>query len=73
MLYAVDMVFPSPVAWKAELGKIYFLGVVAAKMVVMGLALLATLVITREFGASDFARARAVIGRKKASDTQEES
>tara|TARA_Y100000588_G_C13643957_1_gene664985 strand:- start:190 stop:333 length:144 start_codon:yes stop_codon:yes gene_type:complete len=42
-------------------------------MAIMGLVLLAVLVLTREFVASDFARLRAVIGRKKKKKEPEES
>ena len=35
------------------------------KMIVMGLALLASLALTREFGDKDLERVKAVIGRKK--------
>lgn len=64
-LFAIDLVFPTPVEWVAEYGKLVFLAIVAVKMVVMGVALLAILAITREFGPEDVARVRAVLGRKR--------
>ncbi len=68
--WGVDLIFPLPLAWVAERGKIFFLGMVAVKMAVMGVAMLAALAVTREFNAQDLARVRAVLGRrdKKAKD-----
>ncbi len=64
VLFGIDVALPLDVAIVAASGKIVFLGYVAAKMTVMGLALLGVLAITREFGADDVARALAVVGRK---------
>jgi stage V sporulation protein B len=73
VLYGVDLAIPLDVAVVATDGKIFFLGLVAAKMTAMGVALLAVLALTREFGAADIARALAVVGRKpKAEDTDTE-
>jgi O-antigen/teichoic acid export membrane protein len=65
VLFGVDLVFPSPVEWVESYGKIVFVGIVAAKMATMGIVLLASLFVMREFGAEDFDRVRKVIGRKK--------
>lgn len=65
ILFGIDMIFPLPVAWVSEKGKLFYLAMVAVKMTVMGLALLATFVLTREFGKDDLDKVRAVIGRKK--------
>jgi stage V sporulation protein B len=79
LLYGVDQIGPDPVAYVKSLamggitGKLVMLGAVGAKMAIMGLVLLAVLVLTREFVASDFARLRAVIGRKKKKKEPEES
>ncbi len=67
VLYGVDLVFPTPVEWVADYGKIVFLGIVGVKMAVMGVVLLVVLALTREFGAEDLDRVKAVIGRKKRS------
>jgi O-antigen/teichoic acid export membrane protein len=63
VLYGVDMLVPTPVEWVAAYGKLIFLGIVAAKMALMGVILLAVLAITREFGAEDIERVRKVVGR----------
>ena len=55
-LWGIDLIFPTPVEWVAEYGKLIFLGIVVVKMAVMGVVLLAILLITREFGAEDLAR-----------------
>lgn len=79
ILYGVDQIGPDPVAYVKSLaiqgitGKLVMLGAVGAKMAIMGLVLLAVLVLTREFVASDFARLRAVLGRKKKKKEPEES
>ena len=65
VLFGVDIIFPSPVVWVSEKGKLVYLAIVAVKMIVMGLALLASLALTREFGDKDLERVKAVIGRKK--------
>lgn len=62
-IYAFDWLAPTPVEWVGEWGKLVFLGIVLAKMCVMGLIMLTVLVVTREFGAEDLDRARKVIGR----------
>ncbi len=62
-LFAVDVVFVTPVEWVGDYGKLVFLGIVVGKMVVMGIVLLAVLALLREFGKEDVARVRAVIGR----------
>lgn len=72
VLFGVDLVFPSPVAWVSEKGKVVYLAIVAVKMIVMGLALLVTLGVTKEFGAKDLARVKAVIGRKKKKKTPQD-
>lgn len=78
ILYGVDQIGPDPVAYVKSLamegigGKLVMLGAVGAKMAIMGLVLLAVLVVTREFVASDFARLRAVLGRKKKNKNESE-
>jgi O-antigen/teichoic acid export membrane protein len=62
-LYGVDYLIELPVAWVDDYGKLAFLGIVAAKMAVMGLVFLVVMFVLREFGDKDLDRIKAVIGK----------
>lgn len=65
VLGAVGWVAQLPAEWVARYGKLVFLGLVGAKMAVMGALFVGLLFAFREFGAQDMARLRAVIGKRK--------
>ena len=65
ILVGVEKVLATPVEWVAEYGKIMFLAIIVAKMAVMGVVLLVSLFIMREFTADDLAKVKRVIGRRK--------
>lgn len=64
VLFGVDMLLPTPVEWVAEYGKLIFLAIVAGKMAVMGIVLLVSLFVMREFTSEDLAKVKRVVGRK---------
>jgi O-antigen/teichoic acid export membrane protein len=64
VLAGVDYLIDLPVAWVADFGKLAFLGIVVAKMALMGLLFIGLLFALREFGAQDLARVKAVVGKK---------
>jgi hypothetical protein len=63
VLFGIDFFWGLPVELVAQHGKILYLGLVVAKMAVMGVAMLITLVVTREFTKRDLDRFKAVLGR----------
>lgn len=63
ILAGVDMVLPTPVEWVAEYGKLLFLVIVGAKMAGMGVVLVVSLALMREFTADDLAKVKRVLGR----------
>lgn len=65
VLGAVGWAAKLPAEWVARYGKLVFLGMVGAKMAVMGVLFVGLLFAFREFGAQDMARLRAVLGKKK--------
>ena len=64
VLWGIDMAVPLGVELVTSQGKMVYLALVVAKMASMGVALLATLFLTREFTATDMARLKAVISKK---------
>jgi O-antigen/teichoic acid export membrane protein len=72
VIAAIDYVFVIPMMWIAEHGKLVYLGAVAGKMAVLGLAFLGVIFVLREFGEDDYDRLKAVIGKKSDDDTGED-
>lgn len=65
VMFGLDWVIPTPIEWVASYGKLTFLLIVLAKMVLLGLVFLAVLAIAREFTRDDFDKVLRVLGRKK--------
>jgi O-antigen/teichoic acid export membrane protein len=65
ILWGIDSLLPIPPEWVAEFGKLKFMGLVLAKMAMMGAAVILTLVAAREFTKSDLEGVLKVIGKKK--------
>ena len=68
VLFGINGVIALPVELVEVHGKLVYLGMVVGKMAVMGVVALAVLIAAREFTATDMARVRAVLGRKKKSE-----
>lgn len=62
-LWGIDLLWTIPVELVVQKGKVYMLGMVMAKMITMGLAMIAVLAVTLEFTKDDLARFKAVLGR----------
>lgn len=65
ILGVFDHFTPLPLEWLVEYGRIKFLGAVVIKMGVMGIITLIVLLALKELNATDIARVKQVIGRRK--------
>lgn len=65
ILGVIDHFTPLPLEWLVEHGRLMFLGVVVAKMAVMGIITLVVLFVLKEVTATDIDRVKQVLGRRK--------